>query len=168
MFKFVGFWKRLLITVIDIIILYFYIVIVFFIDQNLLNIKPYSDLEFFFIFSMIVFLPTITLFMLWKFKGASIGKLIFKVRIVDAETYCLPTNKQLLFRLIGNFISIFSFFLSYIHMAIDSRKQTWHDKLAKTVVVNKSAIEYFKSEEKQISNKRDLKLIKFELLYIKD
>ncbi len=154
-FRFVGFWKRVGMSFIDFIILILYSLIIYFIGNHILKIDPASDLEYLYYFILLAIVPIIAIYLLWKYKGASLGKLLCKVRIVDAETGYHPLDKQFLYRLLGKFISNISFLLSYIHIGIDSRKQSWHDKFSRTVVVNNSDIEQYKSENKSRSTKRD-------------
>lgn len=163
-FKFVGFWKRVWMALIDSIILIVYAIIIYLIDLYILRIDTASDLQYIYYFILLVVVPILTVYLLWITKGASFGKLFCKTRIVDIETGEHPSNKQFLYRLISYYLSNNSFLLSFIHVGLDSRKQAWHDKLAKTVVVKSAEIEHYKSEEKHISNIRDKKYLKIEVI----
>jgi hypothetical protein len=126
------------------------------------KISAKSDIDYIYQFISIVIIPIIILFLLWKYSGASLGKLIFKTRIVDIETGDHPTDKQLIYRLLGNFLSINSFLISFLHVGFDSRNQAWHDKIARTAVVKSSDITSLKIENSTLSKKRDKLFLQIE------
>jgi uncharacterized RDD family membrane protein YckC len=72
--------------------------------------------------------------LMWKFKGATLGDIIFHLKVVriDARPLDWPTA---LVRALGCFISIVVIGLGFIWIAFDPEKQGWHDKIAGTVVV---------------------------------
>lgn len=74
--------------------------------------------------------------MFWTRKGATPGKLLLGIRVVDATTGMLPSHGQALKRLAGYLVNNLLWSLGYLWVAVDSRKQGWHDKLAGTVVVH--------------------------------
>jgi uncharacterized RDD family membrane protein YckC len=76
----------------------------------------------------------------WVYRSATPGKMVTNTRIVDADSGGTPTTKQCVVRYFGYFVSIFGLFLGFIWIAFDRRKQGWHDKLARTVVVHTSQI----------------------------
>ena len=57
--------------------------------------------------------------------------------IVDAKTFGRPSNRQLIGRYLGYYVSILPLGFGFLWIAFDKRKQAWHDKLAGTVVVRK-------------------------------
>jgi uncharacterized RDD family membrane protein YckC len=79
-----------------------------------------------------LFLSTI---LFWIYKSATPGKMLFKVKIVDAKTGNAPTVKQAVIRYIGYYISILPMGLGLLWICWDKKKQGWHDKLAGTVVI---------------------------------
>ncbi|MBB5186888.1 putative RDD family membrane protein YckC [Zhongshania antarctica] len=81
-------------------------------------------------------LPAIVVIIFWMYKSATPGKLLLKIRIVDAKTGGKPTTGQWLIRYIGYYVSAFVFMLGFIWVGFDRRKQGWHDKLASTVVIS--------------------------------
>jgi uncharacterized RDD family membrane protein YckC len=85
--------------------------------------------------------PTIVVILLWKYYQATPGKMIFKATIVDAKTGGKPTLKQWIIRYLGYFVSLLPFGLGYFWVAFDKKKQSFHDKLAKTVVIQSKVIE---------------------------
>jgi uncharacterized RDD family membrane protein YckC len=59
----------------------------------------------------------------------------FGARVVDAQTGARLTTGQSIGRYLGYYVSIFSLGLGFAWVAVDPRKQGWHDKLAGTVVI---------------------------------
>lgn len=80
-------------------------------------------------------LPAIATVVFWLTKQATPGKMLLSMRIVDAKTGKPPTPGQALGRYAGYYVSLLGLGLGILWVAIDSRKQGWHDKLAGTVVV---------------------------------
>ena len=72
---------------------------------------------------------------LWFTKQASIGKMAFSVKIVDAKTGGVPTKGQLIGRYFAYLLSSLPLGLGFLWIAFDSKKQGWHDKLAGTAVI---------------------------------
>ena len=62
--------------------------------------------------------------------------MFMSAEIVDAATGGKPGNRQLLIRYIGYYLSTIPLLLGLVWVAVDPRKQGWHDKLAGTVVVS--------------------------------
>lgn len=73
-------------------------------------------------------------FMWWRFQGTP-GKLLLGFRIVDARTGGRPRLWQVMVRLLGFFLSALPLGLGFLWMLWDKRHQSWHDKLARTLVV---------------------------------
>ena len=71
---------------------------------------------------------------LWKFKGATLGGIIFGLKVVrlDSRPVDWPTA---IVRALGCFISLVILGLGFIWIAFDRDRQAWHDKIAGTVVV---------------------------------
>lgn len=68
--------------------------------------------------------------------GATIGKIIFKIRVIEIVTLQNPSFGCALNRAIFRIISEMMFYLGFLWGAMDSSRQTWHDKTAKTLVIN--------------------------------
>jgi uncharacterized RDD family membrane protein YckC len=71
----------------------------------------------------------------WRTCGATPGKLAMNIRIVDARTGELPSTGRLVVRLACYFVSAAVLYLGFFWIAVDRRKQGWHDKIAGTVVI---------------------------------
>ena len=84
-------------------------------------------------------LPAIVVIIFWSYKSATPGKMITKVKIVDAKTGGKPSTAQLIGRYFGYYVASLPLMLGIIWVAFDKRKQGWHDKLAGTLVVRNNA-----------------------------
>lgn len=71
----------------------------------------------------------------WHYRSATPGKLVLGMKIVDADTGQPPTRRQGVIRFIGYLVSTAALLLGFFNIIWDGRKQGWHDKMAKTVVV---------------------------------
>ena len=80
-------------------------------------------------------LPAAAVILFWIYRSATPGKMLTRTRIVDAASGHEPGPVQCIVRYLGYFVSIFGFFLGFVWIAIDRRKQGWHDKIARTLVV---------------------------------
>jgi uncharacterized RDD family membrane protein YckC len=80
-------------------------------------------------------LPAVAAIVFWKYKSATPGKMIVSARIVDAKTGGRLSNAQCLIRYFAYLVSLLPVGLGFLWIAVDRRKQAWHDKLAGTLVV---------------------------------
>ncbi len=135
--RYVGFWVRVLASIVDSILLamivyplaysiygeaYFDIT-----DTRL--VQGPADLVLQYVF------PAIAILVFWMRKSATPGKLMLKAKIVDADTLEKPETWQLIVRYLGYYISILTLFIGFLWVAFDQRKQGFHDKLGRTVVI---------------------------------
>jgi uncharacterized RDD family membrane protein YckC len=68
--------------------------------------------------------------------GQTVGKRICGVRVVDAETGQPGVGiGRAIGRYFGRILSGLVLLLGFLWMLWDPKKQTWHDKLARTIVV---------------------------------
>lgn len=81
-------------------------------------------------------LPAMAVLAFWRLYGATPGKMAVSARIVDARTGAAPSTGRLVARYVGYLASMLPLFAGFAWIAIDRRKQGWHDKIAGTVVVN--------------------------------
>lgn len=68
--------------------------------------------------------------------GASIGKLTMKIRVIEIKTLSYPSVVSSLNRAIIRVVSEMIFYLGFLWGMMDPARQSWHDKTAKTLVVN--------------------------------
>lgn len=72
--------------------------------------------------------------LMWGYKGATLGKMALKIKIVNTEGSDISYGSAFL-RYIGTIISGIPLCLGYLWMLWDDKKQTWHDKIASTCVI---------------------------------
>jgi len=139
--KYVGFWKRTVAVLVDtfLIILVTLPILIWVYGIEYLNNEHMEKGSFDFIINYVF--PTIAVILLWKYYQATPGKMIFKATIVDAKTGGKPTLKQWIIRYLGYFVSLLPFGLGYFWVAFDKKKQSFHDKLANTLVIQSKVIE---------------------------
>lgn len=68
--------------------------------------------------------------------GASLGKIAMKIRVIEIKTMQTPNVIVALNRAIIRVVSEMLFYLGFVWGMMDPARQTWHDKTAKTLVVN--------------------------------
>ncbi len=68
--------------------------------------------------------------------GATLGKIALKIRVIEIETLDNPNVLVALNRAIFRVISEMLFYLGFLWGMLDPARQGWHDKTAKTLVVN--------------------------------
>jgi uncharacterized RDD family membrane protein YckC len=80
----------------------------------------------------------VAIILLWRFRGATPGKMLVKAKIDTANGLAQPSAGRLIGRFFAYFASIIPVFLGFLWIAFDRRKQGWHDKIAGTVVIRAS------------------------------
>lgn len=68
--------------------------------------------------------------------GASLGKMAVKIRVVTMDEGALPSWPVAFNRAVFRAISEMIFYLGFIWAMFDPGNQGWHDRTARTVVVN--------------------------------
>lgn len=79
-------------------------------------------------------IPVAYLLAFWIWKGATPGKMICKLQIVNEKGGKI-TPKHAILRVLGYFVSFISLCIGFIWIGFDEKKQGWHDKIAKTYVI---------------------------------
>jgi uncharacterized RDD family membrane protein YckC len=137
---YVGFWKRFLVFMIDSLVMSF----VIFPSLYLLYggsfefLQPYHQSEYVLLEFVISWgVPCVLFVWFWIKYAATPGKMLISAVIVDAITHQKPTIFQWVVRYFSYIISLLPCFLGFLWIAVDRRKQGWHDKLARTVVIQK-------------------------------
>ena len=133
---YVGFGDRLLAFVFDMLI-FFIVSIPILIAIYGRDYLARSDGGFagFWDFAIQAVVPALAVLVFWRRYGATPGKLAVYARIVDARTGEAASTGRLVARYFAYFISSLPLFLGFAWIAIDRRKQGWHDKIAGTLVV---------------------------------
>ena len=83
-------------------------------------------------------LPAVATISLWILFGWTPGKLICGLRVVDATSGERLELWQGIVRYLGYIVSMIPLFLGYLWVGWDARKQGFHDKLARSLVVYKA------------------------------
>ena len=132
--RYAGFWSRTLATVIDSIWLYgiIYGILWVLVGPDIFSPDAnYTMTQF--TFEWVI--PLIVVMAFWITKSATPGKMLFQMRIVDAENFQPVSSSRLLVRYLAYFVSIFSLGFGFLWIGWDKKKQGWHDKIARTVIV---------------------------------
>lgn len=74
-------------------------------------------------------------FFVWYY-GATPGKMIVKIRCIDAIMLCSPNLSNSILRSAVRIFSEIAFYLGFAWAFGNKERQTWQDKVAKTVVCN--------------------------------
>ncbi len=74
-------------------------------------------------------------FFIWYY-GATIGKLVAKIKVIDFEHYGRVSFVNALVRSAGRIISEAVFYIGFIFAYYTDSRQTFHDKFGKTLVVD--------------------------------
>lgn len=140
--RYVGFWARVLASIIDTVLLILLTAPItwiafgrnaFDLDLDASGQSNPADLL------ISVVLPAMIVIVFWIRRQATPGKLLLAARIVDARTGADPTPRQFTLRYVGYYLSGIVLGLGFLWIAFDARKQGWHDKLADTVVIRDDA-----------------------------
>ena len=70
----------------------------------------------------------------WLLVGKTVGKALMGVRVLGQDGRRL-TFSQALIRALSYYLSGLALFIGFLWVLVDDRRQAWHDKLARTVVV---------------------------------
>ena len=136
--EYIGFWLRVAAAFIDTAAVSVAVLpILMIIISDSLPIHD-SLIKLFLYFSVVTILTLLAVVIFWIFKSATPGKMLIDAIIVDADTLGPPSKWQLIVRYLGYYVSIIPFCLGLFWVGWDNRKQGFHDKLARTVVIRKS------------------------------
>jgi len=80
-------------------------------------------------------LPAVAVIVFWRWRSATPGKMLCGIRIVDAETLAPMSTAQCVGRYFAYVVSALPLLAGYLWVAVDRRKQGFHDKLAGTLVI---------------------------------
>jgi uncharacterized RDD family membrane protein YckC/cytoskeletal protein CcmA (bactofilin family) len=71
---------------------------------------------------------------LWKYRGSTIGGIVFGLRVVRMDDRPIDWTTSIV-RALGCFLSLIAVGIGFIWVAFDPERQSWHDKIAGTTVV---------------------------------
>jgi len=136
--RYVGFWLRLVASVVDVIILLAVIAPIEFAifgrDYPLLAMQGSTVAVD--VWTQLV-LPVLAMILLWRYRSATPGLMLMSAKIVDAATLARVSVGKLTLRAVVLLVMwlLFIPLIGVLWIAFDKRKQGWHDKIAGTVVI---------------------------------
>lgn len=88
------------------------------------------------VFDILFYLLSVSYFVLMTyFCGATLGKFLMKIKVVDVEGQKLTFMSVLIRETVGRYLSALIMYVGYIIAGLDTRKQGLHDKIADTLVI---------------------------------
>jgi uncharacterized RDD family membrane protein YckC len=153
--KYAGFWVRFLASLLDTLFLAIPVgILIYFLSdgawfdfaqyqQNImmamsanpqaLNAQPQTSKKWELLFELAVLAVTMLFWKKWR--GATPGKKLLSVKIVDAKTFQDINNKQAIIRSLGYILSTLPFLFGFFMAAFRNDKKALHDLVAGTVVI---------------------------------
>ncbi|MFA5265913.1 MAG: RDD family protein [Opitutaceae bacterium] len=125
-----GFWQRMGALGVDVVLCG----ILTFLIGSLLHAVPFLRIGSGIGFSGFLLLLTTYGAVMWKLRGTTIGGIIFQLKIVRLDERPLDWMTAIV-RSLSCFLSLVVAGLGFIWIALDHEGQSWHDKIAGTVVV---------------------------------
>jgi uncharacterized RDD family membrane protein YckC len=135
--EYVGFWRRLLAALIDFLILFVVttpILLAVYGRQYFALVRGGASAGFW-DFAIEYVLPAVAVVAFWRAYGATPGKMAVGAKIVDAKSGERPSTARLVLRYVAYLVSALPLFLGFIWIGISRRKQGFHDKIARTMVI---------------------------------
>lgn len=129
--EYVGFWARFVATFVDLLWMSLLVGLLMQLYGDYVDFSPYTWQAN--LFNNV--LPALLTLLFWLKYAATPGKQLIDCKIVHAETGEPISTFQSILRYAGYIISMMAFGLGFLWVAIDARKQGWHDKIANTVVI---------------------------------
>lgn len=68
--------------------------------------------------------------------GATLGKIVMKIQVLEVAELSTPSLTSAFNRAVFRIVSEIVFYLGFLWGMMDPLRQTWHDKTARTVVVD--------------------------------
>lgn len=94
---------------------------------------------------------------MWHLYGATPGKMLTAMRVVDAKTLKRPGLFKCILRFIGYIVSSLLFFVGFLTIGMHKQKRGWHDIMSGTMVIHTRDLNT--QEEKDRRFKRDTILV---------
>lgn len=132
--SYAGFWRRLFASLIDTVFFLVLLLVIFALLGKSIGdsvLAPQGGIDLF----LNNILPILLTVYFWHRFGGTPGKLLLDCHVVDIKTGKPPSWSQSIIRYVGYFLSMIPFLLGFFWVIWDKRKQGFHDKLAKTVVL---------------------------------
>ena len=133
-FQYAGFWARTGAAILDGLLILVIVgpILTFFYGESYWyseEMKGPFDILLTWIF------PFVATLLFWSFKQATPGKLAFGIRIANAEDGSKPSAGQYFGRYFAYILATLPLLMGIFWIAINKRKQGWHDLLASTIVI---------------------------------
>jgi len=139
--EYAGFWIRvaaaLIDTVVFVVVISIPLTFIYGADYwtTQTGVKGFWDILFQYV------LPIVLTIWFWTRYLGTPGKMLLRLRVVDATTGKAISTPKAIGRYLGYYVSAFPLLLGFIWVGIDKKKQGFHDKLAGTVVIRDTAKE---------------------------
>lgn len=137
-FEYAGFWIRFAACVVDNLIIMIIFAPYWFYNYQQMAAIPVDQMPLYSAGDAILHLVIgAAVVWFWVKKGATPGKMLFGLQVRDAKTGQFISVPRALLRYFSYLISYLILCLGFIWAGFDKKKQGWHDKIAKTVVVKR-------------------------------
>lgn len=84
-------------------------------------------------------LPATVMILFWVYRSATPGKIMLGLIIIPVDGKSKKiTPAQAIVRHLGYYLALLPLGLGFIWIALDKRKQGWHDKLSNTLVIKEA------------------------------
>lgn len=137
-FEYAGFWIRFAACIVDNLIIMIIFAPYWFYNYQQMAAMPVDQMPLYSAGDAILNLVmAAAVVWFWVKKGATPGKMLFGLQVRDAKTGQFISVPRALLRYFSYLISYLILCLGFIWAGFDKKKQGWHDKIAKTVVVKR-------------------------------
>ena len=140
-FNYAGFWRRFLASFLDGIILMVVNLLIGVVTGLVLGLTGVdsNSTVYTMVMSVINILNYLVMFSYYVYfigsRGQTVGKMIMGIKVMKFDGSNPSYVSAFLREVVGKLLSSIVLLLGYLWMLWDSKKQTWHDKIAGTVVV---------------------------------
>lgn len=137
-FEYAGFWIRFAACIVDNLIIMIIFAPYWFYNYQQMAAMPVDQMPLYSAGDAILHLVIgAAVVWFWVKRGATPGKMLFGLQVRDAKTGQFISVPRALLRYFSYLISYLILCLGFIWAGFDKKKQGWHDKIAKTVVVKR-------------------------------
>ncbi len=134
--KLSSFNKRAIAFMLDDMLISMMFVIIFW-DKFKILVEPEAVVLFInSLFIYIILVKTIYQTIFIALYGQTLGKMVMKIRVINREYFDQPSYLEALQRGVVRALSEVVFYIGFIWANFTPLRQTWHDKVAKTLVVD--------------------------------
>ena len=120
--QYAGFWVRLVAWIIDTIVVWFVTGILAFV-AGLGYVGGVGG-------TGIVLVGPLYFVLLTGLRGQTVGKMVVGVRVIGRDGRTPGLGYAVLREIVGKFVSALVFFIGFLWIGWDRKKQGWHDKIA--------------------------------------